>query len=217
MTSAPWLGATVAGAAAAAAGPLLASWSASLVDRAGTGWWLPRPVSTRRRLAVTAAAVALAVLGSAGRPPLAWWLLAVGGAVLAAVDVQTHRLPARFTYPLAGAIAAALAGAALLTADPAGALRAAAAAVLVGGGYLAVRFVSPSALGQGDVRTAALAAGLAGYTGWAAVGQAQLLTVLLAAVTAIVLRRRPTATVTRTGQVPMGPAIVAGAVLSCWL
>ena len=144
-------------------------------------------------MAVTAVAAALVVVAGAGTPAVAWWLFAAGGAVLAVVDVQTHRLPARFVYPLAAAVGLALSVAAV----PAGAfgalLRAAAAAAVVGGGYLAIRFVSPPAMGLGDVRLAAVAGGLLGYTGWAAVWQAQLLTALLGRGHRGRRRRRPRA------------------------
>jgi len=206
-----------AAAAAAAVSPLLASFSVALSAGVGAGWWRPGPVSVRRYLVVAAAAIVLAVLASAGRPAVAWWLWATGGAVLIVVDVRTHRLPARFTYPLAAAVGAALVGSAVLAADPADLARAGLAAAVVGGGYLAVRFVSPAALGQGDVRTAALAGAVAGSTGWAAVGQAQLLTAVLGGVTAVVLKCRPTAQFTRTGQVPLGPAIIVGPLLTGWL
>jgi leader peptidase (prepilin peptidase)/N-methyltransferase len=148
---------------------------------------------------------------------VAWWLCAAGGAVLIVVDIQTHRLPARFTYPLTIAVVTALAGAAVLHADPAALARAGLAAAVVGGGYLAVRFISPAALGQGDVRTAVLAAAVAGSTGWASVGQAQLLTAVLGAATAVILRCRPTAQARRTGQIPLGPAIITAALLTAWL
>lgn len=212
------VGSSVAAATAAATvSPLLASWAVSLSDGVVDRWWRPRPLTLRQWLPVSAAAVVLAVLASTGHPPLAWWVLSVGGAVLSVVDIRTHRLPARFTRPLTGVIAVALCGAALITPDPTALIRAAAAAVVVAGGYLAIRFCSPSALGQGDVRTAAIAGGVVGYTGWVPVGQAQLLTVLLAGVTALILRCRPTVMTSRTGQVPLGPAIVVGAVLTVWL
>ena len=210
-------GVVIAAAVAAVVSPVLASWAVSLSDGVVDRWWWPRPVTLRQWLPVIAVAVVLAVLASAGRPPTAWWVLAIGGSVLSVVDFRTHRLPARFTYPLATVVATALGGAALTTSDPTALVRAGAAAVVIGGGYLAVRFCSPSALGQGDVRVAALAGGVVGYTGWVPVGQAQLLTVLLAGVTALILRCRPTVMTSRTGQVPLGPAIVVGAVLTVWL
>ena len=212
------ISAVVALTASTVAGPLLAAWSAALADPAVTRWWRYRPVSRRRRLLVTVAAIVLSVPASVGSPALAWWMFAVGGAVLSVVDVQTHRLPARLTYPLALAIAATLTVSALVDRDVAVLTPAALAAAAVAGGYSVIRFLAPASLGQGDVRVAALAAALVGPMGWTAVAQAQVLTVLFTAGTAIVLHWVPVAGIARlTGQVPMGPAIIAAAVATLWL
>ena len=63
-------------------------------------------------------------------------------------------------------------------------LRAVLAAAVVGGGWFAVAFLAPPAVGLGDVRVAALAAGLLGWTSWPAVLAGQLAAFGLAAVTA---------------------------------
>ncbi|ACV79100.1 peptidase A24A prepilin type IV [Nakamurella multipartita DSM 44233] len=196
--------ALTAAAAAVAVSPVLASWSAALTGPTTTAWWRLRSVTRRRSLIVTITAVALTALASAGRPALAWWLFAAGGAVLSVVDGQIHRLPARLTYP--HAVAVALTVSAVVDRNPGLLLSAAAAAVVVGGGYLVIRFVTPSALGQGDVRAAALAASMVGPLGWTAVAQAQVMTLLLTIVTAIVLSRVPIdAAVARTRAGAHGP------------
>ena len=107
MTTGPWQ-VVPSVMAAVAVSPLLACWSAALAGGQRAGWWRPRPVGLPRWACVAAVAVAMVLLATAGHPAPAWWLLAAGGAVLAAVDVQTHLLPARFTYPLAATITVAL-------------------------------------------------------------------------------------------------------------
>ena len=213
----PGVTAALAAAAAAVAGPMLAAWSASLTDPTVPDWWRYRPVSRRRRLLVTLAAIALTAPASAGRPVIAWWLFAAVGAVLSVIDLQTQRLPARLTYPLALAVTAVLTVSAVADRDAAALRDAVVAALIVAGGYLAIRFMAPSSLGQGDVRLAALAAAMVGPLGWPAVVKAQVLTVLLTAVTAVVLRGVPATGMVRTGQVPMGPAIIGAAVATLWL
>ena len=119
-------------------------------------------------------------------------------------------------YPLAAVILAALALAAIIAGEPDRLLRAVLAAAVVGGGWFTVAFLAPPAVGLGDVRVAALAAGLIGWTGWSSVLAGQLAAFGLAAVTAVVVA----ATGQRSGraaQVPMGPALIVGALAAAWL
>jgi leader peptidase (prepilin peptidase)/N-methyltransferase len=197
--------------------PLLAGWSAALAAGRRSGWWRPRPVGIGRVAVLAAVAAVFVLLAAAGDPGPAWWLLAAGGAVLAVVDAQTRLLPARFTYPLAGAVGCVLLTAAVAGGDFTPLLRSVAAAAVIGGSWLGIRFVSPPAMGQGDVRVAALTGGLLGWTGWAAVWQGQLLIALLGAVTAVGLLVALGPSGGGRVQVPMGPAIITGALLTLWL
>ena len=79
-----------------------------------------------------------------------------------------------------------------LTGEPDRLLRAVLAAAVVGAGWFAVAFLAPSAMGLGDVRVAALAAGLLGWTSWSAVLAGQLAAFGLAVVTAGILAVDPT-------------------------
>lgn len=207
--------------AAVAVSPLSAAWTAALADGQRVGWWRPRAVSAGRWVTVTAVTVALVVLAAAGTPPVAWWLLAVGGGVLAMVDAQTQLLPARLTYPLAGAIAATLIGAAVTGGDAEPLLRAALAALTVGALWFAVCFLSPRTTGLGDVRLAALTSGVLGWVSWADAWQGQVLALLLAGLTAVAMaltnRRGTRRGLRRLVTVPMGPAMIAGSVLALWL
>ncbi len=200
-----------------AVSPILAGWSLALSTGVTHRWWEWRPVSTRRWAAVAAVAAALTLAAAGGRPWPAWLLLAAAGAVLIVVDTQQHLLPARLVYPLAAAEAVVLAAAAIIDGDGAALLRAAAAAAAVAAVWLAVLFAAPTAVGLGDVRLFALTGGLLGWTNWRAVLYGELAAFLLAGITALVISVATPARRHRKMQVPMGPAIVAGALLVCWL
>jgi len=210
-----WVMVAAAGAGLAVS-PLLASWTAALAAGDRAAWWRPRPVSISRWATVTAVTLLMAVLATAGQPGPAWWILAAGGAVLSVVDAQTHRLPARFTYPLAAALSCVLAIESITGGHPAALLRAVAAAATIGAISFAIRFLSPPALGMGDVRVATLTAGLLGWTSWATLWQGQVLIALLGGLTAIGLRIS-TPTPGLRFAVPMGPAIFVGSLLALWL
>lgn len=204
--------------AAVAISPLLAAWTVGLTAPRGSSprWWQPRLVAPRRLLAVAVIAALLAVAAAVGAPPPAWWLFAAGGTVLVIVDLEHHLLPARIVYPLATAVAAALGATAIATGKPESLLRAVIAAAVVGAGWFTVAFVSPTAMGLGDVRVASLTAGLLGWMGWTAVLAGQILALGIATLTAGVIA----VTTSKRGralQVPMGPALVLGALIAGWL
>jgi len=204
--------------AAVTVSPLLAAWTVGLTTDTDTGvtWWHPRRVPAHRLMVVTAVAAVLAACAAGGTPLAAWWLFAAGGAVLSVVDTQHHLLPARIVYPLAAMVFVALALSAVMAGEPDRLLRAVLAAAVVGGAWFTVAFIAPPAVGLGDVRVAALAAGLLAWTGWPAVLAGQLAAFGLAAVTAgIIAATGPAAG--RATQVPMGPALILGALLAAWL
>ena len=165
---------------------------------------------------VAGVTVVLVLLGTAGHPGAAWWLLAAGGAVLAVVDAQTQLLPARFVYPLAAAVLGSVVIGSVIAGDGSGLLRAAAGTAVIAGVTLTLRFFSPAAVGLGDVRVAALTAGLLGWVGWSTLWQAQVLIVLLGGVTGIVLWLGAPGRGWRFA-VPMGPAIILGSLLALWV
>ena len=132
---------------------------------------------------LVAAVAAILTAGAAGGVPfVAWWLFAAAGAVLCVVDVEHHLLPGRLVYPLAVVVFAALSVSAVLAGEPERLLRAILAAAVVGAVWFAVAFTAPAAMGLGDVRVAALAAGLLGWTSWSAVLAGQLAALGLAVV-----------------------------------
>jgi leader peptidase (prepilin peptidase)/N-methyltransferase len=169
------------------------------------------------RVALTTAVVA-GLLAGAGdltgvRPAtaaLAW--AACAAVVLGSVDLLTHRLPDRVTYPAALVCAAAfLIDAAVL--DTWGALlrslAAGAAALAVAGlGWL----VSPQGLGLGDVKLLGLLGLVLGWFGWGVLLAGVFLGLLTGAAVSLLLLA-----VHRVGwrtAIPFGPPLLAGAVLA---
>src|SRR4051794_22991411 len=179
-----------------------------------------RDESARPGLAQTAGGTVAFALLSAGavlltgaRPAtvgLVW--VAGAGVVLAAVDLASHRLPDRVTYPAAGVCAAAfLVDAAVLGAWGALARALAAAAVAFGVSY-ALAAISPEALGLGDVKLLGLIGLVLGWFGWGALLAGVFLGLLTGALVSLVLL-----TARRAGwrtALPFGPPLLLGAVLA---
>jgi leader peptidase (prepilin peptidase)/N-methyltransferase len=208
----------ISATAAILVSPLLAAWTIGLTDRSASTvyWWQPRRVGAARLILVAAVAAILAVGAAGGVPPAAWWLFAAAGSVLCVVDVQYHLLPGRLVYPLAAIVLVALGVSAVLAGEPERLLRAILTAAAVGAVWFAVAFTTPAAMGLGDVRVATVAAGLLGWTSWSAVLAGQLAALGLAAITAGILAVA-SPRMGRSGQVPMGPALIAGAIAATWL
>jgi leader peptidase (prepilin peptidase) / N-methyltransferase len=207
----------IAAAAALAASPVLASWTVSLAAGEQRRWWRPRRVSAARWAVVAVVAVVFACLGGRGVPAVAWWLLAVTGAVLAIVDSETYRLPRRLLGPLAAAELVVLAVTALVAAEPQRLVRALLAAAAVTGGYLLLAVAAPSLIGLGDVYLAGITAGLLGWSSWTHVLAGQALLWLLGPIALAAAALAHPAERGWKMHVPMGPAVIAGALLACWL
>jgi leader peptidase (prepilin peptidase)/N-methyltransferase len=141
---------------------------------------------------------------------LAW--VAGAGVVLGSVDLLTHRLPDRVTYPAALVCTAALlVDAAVL--DTWGALvralAAAAAALAVASlGWL----VSPQGLGLGDVKLLGLLGLVLGWFGWGVLLAGVFLGLLTGALVSLALLATRRAG-WRTA-IPFGPPLLVGAVLA---
>ena len=215
--STSWTTVAVSAALAVAVSPLLAGWSAALADGDAGAWWRPRRVDAARLAIVAAAALTFGALAGGGGPLPAWWLLAAGGTVLAVVDAQRNLLPARLVYPLAVIEAAVLVVVSVATQDAAALARAGLAALIVGIGWFLLAFAAGGGVGLGDVRVAALTAGLLGWLGWTAVMRAQILTVLLIVATAAVVAVARPDLRGRKMPVPLGPALVLASLLMCWI
>jgi leader peptidase (prepilin peptidase)/N-methyltransferase len=91
----------------------------------------------------------------------AWLLVAV-----TVIDVQTHRIPNRLTYPLTPALLALLVVGAALDGTPGAALRAAFGGVVAFSLLLVLALINPRGMGMGDVKLAAFIGIGLGYLGW---------------------------------------------------
>ncbi|MDQ4038751.1 MAG: A24 family peptidase [Actinomycetota bacterium] len=200
-------------------GPFAASASVTLPDQswpwqAGSpSWPLGHPATTRRRVVLTmATAVVLGSLSAVlGWRPATVAFLAMGivGVMLAAVDLEHHRLPDRLTA--AGAVLSA----SLVLADAlvlgswyrlASGLICAAVALAV---FLGMALISPHGMGLGDVKLAGLLSLHTGWLSWQLALLALLAGFAVGAVAslALLLSRRATL---RTA-IPFGPALLVGA------
>lgn len=195
--------------------PYLAGFTISVPERAVGQWWRARP-SGGARWAVTAAVAAVfaALAGAAAGWTAAWpayLALALGGAVLALVDVEHHRLPDRILAPVGLVAAVVFALVAGIDSRWHELGRAALAAAAIFAVLTAVVLVAPAGLGFGDVKLAAVVAGCLAWRSWRAVGAGLLLGVLLAGVAAVVvvIARRGGA----RSYIPLGPFLVAAALI----
>lgn len=192
-------------------GPWLARVAVRLATRDDAA--RPTPLRTGVMTAVFAALLAGVAELVDVRPSAAALAWAAGAAVvLAAVDLASHRLPDRVTYPAVVVCATALLVDAAALGSWAALLRAgaaAAAAVLIAGlGWV----VSPQGLGMGDVKLLGLIGLLLGWFGWGVLMTGVFLGLLTGALVslALVVTRRAG---WRTA-IPFGPPLMAGAVLA---
>ena len=174
----------------------------------------PGPLAVRPPVVEVATALltALTVL----RTGLSWelpafLLLAVVGVLLAVVDLQHRLLPNRVVLPALAAGTALLLVPALADGAWDALLRAVLGAVALFAVYLTLALVSPGGLGMGDVKLAALLGLYLGWLGWAAVVLGALAGFVVQALVALVLlaARR----IGLRGELPFGPAMLAGAAL----
>lgn len=196
---------------AVAVGPWLARVAARLAARDDAA--RPSPLRTGAVTAVFAALLAGAAELHDLRPATAALAWAAGAAVvLAAVDLASHRLPDRVTFPAVVVCATALLVDAAVLGTWTALLRAGAAALaaaLVAGlGWL----VSPQGLGLGDVKLLGLIGLLLGWFGWGVLMTGVFLGLLTGALVslALLLTRR----VGWRTAIPFGPPLMAGAVLA---
>ncbi|WP_100497498.1 prepilin peptidase [Geodermatophilus chilensis] len=174
----------------------------------------PGPVAVRPPVIEcgTALLTALTVLRSGLTWELAaFLLLAVAGVLLAVIDLQHRLLPNRVVLPALAAGAALLLVPALADGAWDALLRAVLGAAALFAVYLALALVSPGGLGMGDVKLAALLGLYLGWLGWGAVLLGALAGFVVQALVALVLLA--TRRIGLRGELPFGPAMLAGAAL----
>ncbi|MGY2081156.1 prepilin peptidase [Modestobacter sp. SYSU DS0657] len=197
--------------AGAVLGALLGPWLAAVTVRLARRDATARP-NPRRVLAtclVTAAAVAAAPALAGVRPAavaLAWF----GGAavVLAGVDVASHRLPDRVTFPAALVVTAALAVDGAVTGTWPAVGRAVLAAAVAWAVLTGVRLVDPRSFGGGDVKLLGLLGLLLGWAGWGVLLTGLFAGLLIGALGSLLLIATGRAR-WRTA-VPFGPPLLLG-------
>jgi leader peptidase (prepilin peptidase) / N-methyltransferase len=160
----------------------------------------------------TALLFALAAL----RSELSWELpaflfLAAAGVLLGVIDLQHRLLPNRVVLPALAAGTALLLLPALADGAWDALLRAVLGAAALFAVYLVLALVSPGGLGMGDVKLAALLGLYLGWLGWSAVVLGALAGFVVQAVVALGLLA--TRRIGLRGELPFGPAMLAGAAL----
>jgi leader peptidase (prepilin peptidase)/N-methyltransferase len=192
-------------------GPWLARVGARLAARDDTA--TPSLAQATVLTALFAALSAGAVLLTGARPATAALVWAAGaGVVLARVDLASHRLPDRVTYPAAVVCAAAFLVDAAVLGSWAALVRAVAAAAVAFAVPFAVAVVAPEAMGLGDVKLLGLLGLVLGWFGWGVLLVGLFLGLLTGAVVSVVLlagRRAGWRTA-----LPFGPPLLLGAVLA---
>lgn len=169
-------------------------------------------------LVVVAALTAAPALGAATSIPetiaaSAWFLalawFAAASIALAAIDLDTHRLPNAIVYPtILMSLGTALIAAGV-TLDPALAVRALGGAIALSGGYLLLALAWKGGMGLGDVKLAVAIGALLGWVGWGALAVGAFAAFLVGGLVAIILM--VTRRVNRRGGIPFGPWMLAGA------
>jgi leader peptidase (prepilin peptidase) / N-methyltransferase len=202
---------------------------------AGAFPWGDRPAGTGRREAAQAVALLARSRRLAVRPPLletgtavllvltalrfgaswelpAFLFLAVVAVLLAVIDLRHLLLPDRVVLPSLGIGAGLLAVAAAGTGDWAALLRAGLGAGTLFGAFLVLALISPRSLGMGDVKLAALLGLFLGWLGWPVLALGAAAGFVVQALVGLVLLagRR----IGLRGELPFGPAMLAGAVLA---
>jgi leader peptidase (prepilin peptidase)/N-methyltransferase len=195
-------------------GPWLARVAVRTVARDAVA--VPSAARVAVMTALLAALLAGAVELTGVRPATVAMAWAAGAAVvLGAVDLASHRLPDRVTFPAYGVCAAALLVDAAVLGSWGALVRslvAAAASFAVAAGAAAI---SPEGLGFGDVKLLGLLGLVLGWAGWGVLLAGVFLGLLTGALASLVLVAARRAG--RRTALPFGPPLLVGAVLALGL
>ncbi|MGY1603477.1 prepilin peptidase [Geodermatophilus sp. SYSU D00815] len=156
-----------------------------------------------------------AALGPSWSTP-AFLAVAAVGVLLAVVDLRHRLLPDRVVVPALAGCLVLLTAAAALGGEWPRLLRAVLGAAALFAVFLALALVSPGGMGMGDVKLAALLGLPLGWLGWGAVVLGAAAGFLVQAALALVLLA--TGRVGPRGELPFGPAMLAGALaVTVWV
>lgn len=175
------------------------------------------PISVRYPAVEAATGLAFALLtwwaAARGEPASApaWCYLAAVGIALAAIDLETHRLPNVIVLPSYPVLAVLLTVAAILDGHPGNLVRAAIGMAALAAFFLLVVFVYPKGMGWGDVKLAGLLGLAMGYESWGSLVIGSFAGFALGAVVGVVVIASGRGT--RKTAVPFGPFMILGAFL----
>jgi len=212
--------------AVAAGAGLVGAVTGSLISRAAGRFPWPAGIRGRGLLAPGSAAVrppvleagtalllAVTVLGVGLSWALpAFLLLAVASVLLTVIDLRHRLLPNRVLVPTLVLGAGLLLAAAAIEGAWPSLLRAALGAAALFAVFLVLAVVSPSGLGMGDVKLAAVLGLFLGWLGWSVVLLGAVAGFVVQAVLALVLLAL--GRVRRDSELPFGPAMLVGAALT---
>lgn len=207
---------------------MLATWLPLVASVAGAALGVPlsrvaeRLLHRRRRFSWRARAgssAATAVLfgvaawafGPSWELPAYLWL-AAAAVILGAIDLAEKRLPNAVVFPTLIGMVLLLTGSTAITGAWPALLGAGLGAAGLFAVYLVLALISPTGIGMGDVKVAAVIGLALGYLGWSTflVGAAAGFIIGGGASAAALLTGR----VSRNGSIPFGPAMLAGAFLA---
>jgi leader peptidase (prepilin peptidase)/N-methyltransferase len=209
------LGVGVGAAANRAAGAY--PWQPPAVDPAGGVGLLQRARTRAVRPPVVEGGTAVLFALTALRFGWSWELpaflvLAGAGMLLAVIDLQHRLLPDRVVLPTLAGGSLLLAVAALAEQAGSPLLRAVLGAVVLFTVFLVLALISPSSLGMGDVKLAALLGLYLGWLGWGVLLLGAAAGFVVQAVVALGLLA--TRRIGLRGELPFGPSMLIGAALA---
>jgi len=140
---------------------------------------------------------------------LALAYLAFISIVLAAIDLDVHRLPDAIVLPAYPALVVTLAGDAAVAGEWWPLARAGVGAVALAGFYFVMLLINPRGMGLGDVKTAGVLGLALGYLGWAQLGVGAFFGPMLGGLA--VLPGLVVGRLSMKARIPYGPALLAGA------
>ncbi len=175
----------------------------------------PRQLSFPVRSAIVVATAILfvltaAVFGASWQLP-AFCVFAAAAVVLGAVDLIEKRLPNAVLYPSVAVLVVLLAITSVITGSWSAFLSALGAGAGLCTLYFVLAVISPSGIGMGDVKLAALIGLVLGYLGWTPLLVGTTAGFLIGGLTSLIALLIGRAN--RRTMLPFGPAMLAGAVL----